>query len=147
MVKMPNLKDLPLVQAKSKLQAAGLMVGSLIYKPGYKNLVLSQQYKANYIAPGTEIPAHSKIDLVVGRGEEGENRTIVPDLTGLTLTNASFMAAEKSLNIGLVHYDAAIRTLNDSLTAIVDKQSPQPNTEVAFGAKVELWLVKKNMNE
>ncbi len=67
-VKMPELQDVSLRQAEIMLEALGLELGSIIYKPSpFENAVLEQLYKGRAIAPGTEISMGEKITLVVGR--------------------------------------------------------------------------------
>ncbi len=145
MVKMPDVKEISLIQAKAVLERQGLTIGKLIYGNGFKNLVLKPLYNGKEIKPGTEIPAGSKIDLIIGKGdvEEEENKTVVPDLTGMSFINAKSLAIENSLNIGAVHYDNTVKSQLDSLMAIVVKQVPAPGTKTTFGKTIELWLTKK----
>ena len=78
-VKMPELQDVSLRQAEIMLQAIGLEVGGVIYKPSpFENAVLEQLYKGRAIASGTEVSVGDKITLVVGRNiiENTENKTI-----------------------------------------------------------------------
>jgi beta-lactam-binding protein with PASTA domain len=67
-VKMPELQDVSFRQAEIMLQALGLKVGGVIYKPSpFENAVLEQLYNGRAIASGTEINVGDKITLVVGR--------------------------------------------------------------------------------
>ena len=78
-VKMPELQDVSFRQAEIMLQALGLTVGGVIYKPSpFENAVLEQLYNGRAIAPGTEINVGDKITLVVGRNlpEDMNNETI-----------------------------------------------------------------------
>ena len=104
------------------------------------NVVIAAKYQGKVISAGTKLPFRAKVDLIVGKNsEEGEDYTTVPDLTGKTLTDAGFAAAENALNIGNVYYENVHNT-TDSLLATVYKQQPEPNTKVKKGQKIDLWL-------
>jgi beta-lactam-binding protein with PASTA domain len=69
---MPQLQDVSLRQAEIMLNAKGLILGSVIYKPSpYENAVLEQLQRGRYIAPGTDISMGEVITLVVGKDIEG----------------------------------------------------------------------------
>ena len=73
-VKMPELQDVSLRQAEIMLQALGLELGGVIYKPSpFENAVLEQLYKGRGIASGTEVSVGDKITLVVGRNISENN--------------------------------------------------------------------------
>jgi beta-lactam-binding protein with PASTA domain len=67
MVTMPNLVDLSLRQAISRLEATGLHLGTITYKPDYQfqNAVLDQIYRGKPIAFGEKIRRGSYVNLVV----------------------------------------------------------------------------------
>ena len=79
------------------------------------------------------------IDLVVGRSSEG-SETIVPDLFGLSKANAVMLCTERSLNIGVAIYDNSVVTHQDTLTALIYKQSPNKNWKEEFGEEIDIWL-------
>ena len=110
MIAMPNLVDLPLNQAMAMIQNAGLEMGTLSYKPDLSiNMVLSQKFGGREIAEGDSIQKGSVIDLVLGKGLSNQ-RTIVPDLIGLTLEPAREKILSSSLNLGTYIYDNTIVT-------------------------------------
>ncbi|MGB3592257.1 MAG: PASTA domain-containing protein [Nonlabens sp.] len=53
-----------------KLKALGFTVGEMIYKPGFKDMVLELQFEGSVIAAGAELPKTSVIDVVLGEGEK-----------------------------------------------------------------------------
>jgi beta-lactam-binding protein with PASTA domain len=55
-----------------KLRALGFTVGEMIYKPGYKDMVLELQHKGQKIEPGDELEKTSIIDIVLGKGDEDD---------------------------------------------------------------------------
>lgn len=67
-IKMPELREIPLSQAKIMLEAQGLVLNNIIEQPSpYENLVLQVLYKGHAIASGSEIKMGEKITLVVGK--------------------------------------------------------------------------------
>jgi len=85
---MPDLVNLTLRQALSKLKSCGLRVGEMIYEPDLAiNEVLEQKYQGKTINEGDTIVKNSKIDLIIGKGLSNE-KTVVPLVIGYTLTEA-----------------------------------------------------------
>lgn len=67
-IRMPELREIPLSQAKIMIEAQGLILGNVIEKPSpYENLVLEVLHNGHSIASGTEIKMGEKITLVVGK--------------------------------------------------------------------------------
>lgn len=137
-VKMPDLIDLSLKQATSLLETYGLKVGSLRYVEGLPP-VMSQSFKGKPISGGDLIEVGSKIDLVLGRGNDG-GLIAIPNLLGLTLSEVRLILASKSLLLGQITQDAGA----DSTVARVWKQSPsQETTEGLYdGAKINVWITQ-----
>ncbi|GAA3557569.1 PASTA domain-containing protein [Snuella lapsa] len=68
-VKVPNLLESTLRQAKPTLEALGLKVGKLSYEDNIgKDIVLKMQHKGKEIHVGDLLPKTSVIDLVLGNG-------------------------------------------------------------------------------
>ncbi len=138
-VKMPNLHSVSLVQARAEIESNSLKIGKIEYvQSDYNDLVIEQKANGKIIEAGTEIEAGTKIDLEVGQSSGSE--AIVPKLNGLTEVDASFKAADYSLNIGKVNYDNTVITQQDSLEAVVWKQSHSVNSVVNPGTEIEIWL-------
>ncbi|REJ84861.1 MAG: PASTA domain-containing protein [Bacteroidetes bacterium] len=138
-VKMPDLIDVSHRQAEAILTTYGFKVGSITFEPDLaKNAVIAQRYKGQSIRPGTEIPKGSVIDLVLGDGM-GNLDIDVPDLTGLTKTEASFVLRGAGLNIGKVVYDEENRNQEK---AKIYKQEPEagPNSSIRNGDPVDIYL-------
>lgn len=138
-VKMPNLIDVSLRQAEAILNANGLKLGKLIYKPDLaKNAVLAQQYHGSEILPGNEVAKGSLIDLVLGDGL-GNTMVSVPMLIGLTKTEALFVLKGSSLTIGSVNYDEDV---GNQENAKVYRQFPDYNDsiQIAQGQAVDIYL-------
>jgi beta-lactam-binding protein with PASTA domain len=81
-VAMPQLVGLSFRQARLAMQNAGLIQGTIEYRPDYaKNNVLQQMHNDSVIKEGTEITKGSVIDLVLGMGLSSST-TRIPDLLG-----------------------------------------------------------------
>ena len=141
-VKMPDVVGVSLRQAKTMLESQGLTVGKMTYVPDIaQNNVLKQIYKEKEITKGTEIVKGSEIDLVLGLGLSDE-RTIIPDLLGLTLTDARDNLTKYSLNFGVMIYDDSVVTGADSVNAFVFRQKPEavPDATLQLGSAIDVWL-------
>lgn len=140
-VAMPNLVGYSARQAASELRTRGLVPGRLIYKHDMAtNNVLSQLQGGRPVAPGSLVPAESAIDLVIGLGPS-DNKTIIPDLTGETAQSASEILHDHYLNVRSLNFSSRIKTYEDSLSAVVYKQSPAPSEyPVGLGTDVTLYL-------
>lgn len=142
MVAIPDLKDLPLRQAIALIEDAGLEMGELKYKADLSiNVVLSQLHNGKETLPGDSIQKGSVIDLLLGKGLSNQ-RTPVPDLTGMRLEPARNKIFGASLNLGTYIFDNTILTSEDSLNAFVYKQNPEYKEEASLqlGSSIYLWL-------
>jgi len=142
MVAMPNLIDLPKRQALVLVETAGLEIGQLKYKPDLSiDVVIDQQYNGKNIAGGDSIQKGSVIDLVLGKGLSNQ-RTPVPDLSGMSLEPAKNKILGASLNLGTFIYDNTIIRREDTLNAFVYKQNPEyrDDATLQLGSAVYLWL-------
>lgn len=139
---MPALVGVHISQARADLETSGLGVGHISYRSDIaKDNVLEQRLGGKLIAPGTSIDKGSKIDLVLGTGDGDENsKTNVPDLIGIGLESAGLIAAGSTLNIGDAIFDETVVTAEDSLKAMIYKQSPRPGRSVNPGTEVDVWL-------
>jgi eukaryotic-like serine/threonine-protein kinase len=134
-VAMPNLVDLTMRQAASMLETFGLRTGSLTYVPDIAhNAVLRQKYKGADIKTGTLIEKGSRIDLVLGKGNDNAS-TGVPDLYGKSQSEAMELLQQASLNIG----NEIFLDGNDIATSRVYKQKPEHNASIQYGGTVDLW--------
>ncbi len=133
-VDMPNLIGLSIRSAELYLQGMGLKLGDTTYKPDIaKNAVLSQLYNGVEIKQGTKIPIGSTISFVLGSGL-GDEEMDVPDLVGLTYTEAQSVLSTKNITIGLpILLDASIK---DTSKAFISKQEPPVFTEPIPGQKI-----------
>lgn len=143
MVPMPNLVSGTLRSAEMQLNSFRLRLGDTIYKPDFaRGTVLDQLYNGHPIKPGTLIPEGSRITLVLSNGL-GNVENPVPDLLGVTLTEAKEILSAQNLNIGVVTTDGVI---TDTANAYVFKQLPERYTplgeinKIRAGELVDLWI-------
>ena len=142
MVSMPQLIGLSFRQARLALQNAGLVQGSITYKPDFaKNNVLQQMHGDSVINEGTAIAKGAVIDLVLGMGLSSQT-TRVPNLVGLGLDEATEIISDYYLNLGAVTYDDSFEEAEDSSGAMVWRQYPDYDEfkRLNMGMEMDLWL-------
>lgn len=142
MVMMPNLINSSLRYAETVLTGMGLQLGEVNYKPDIaQNAVLDQQYRGQSIQPNARIPKGSRIDLVVGDGSGGAT-VAMPNLTGLSYTDATNMLQQSLLTLGSVIFDGASK---DTARAVVKRQNPpfSAGAVIQSGTQVDLFLEVK----
>ena len=139
-VTMPNLINLSLRQATSKLETYGLKVGNLRYIEGLPP-VIQQLYNGKEIKAGTIIIKDSEIDLVLGRGSN-TGLIPVPDLFGMTITEARVILEGRKLRFGNRLPDASG---SDTLIARIYMQNPprKKSEGLYAGAEIDVWLTGK----
>ncbi len=141
-IEMPLLEGLSFRNAQLMLKQYGLRMGDTLYRSDYaKNSVLEQQMGGARIKPGTKISMGTKIDLILGSGA-GADQFSVPELVGLTYTEAKFVLESNGLVLGTVVADG----VSDSASAYVIKQNPERFTmdnrinKMRQGQSVDLFL-------
>ena len=142
MVTMPDLVGLSMRQAKAELLSRGLVLGKLVYVQDMAtNNVLKQIRGEEEIMPGTMIESETVIDLLVGLNGY-DATTYVPDVKGLKRMSAVGAVHDNSLNIRELRFDESVVDYDDSLNAMVWRQTPEPSdsVSVAMGSDVVLYL-------
>jgi beta-lactam-binding protein with PASTA domain len=141
-VTMPNLIGYSMRQAMAELQSRGLVLGRLIYVQDIAtNNVLKQLMGNREIDPGTQVESESVVDIVVGLNS-ADSRTCVPDVIGLRNMSAVDAIHGSSLNIKRLGFDATVKDYDDTLAAVVYKQTPEPSDSLFArkGDEVTLML-------
>ena len=141
-VTMPNLVGLSMRQALAELQSRGLVLGKLIYVQDMATNNVLRQLKGNReIASGKSIDADTVIDLVVGLNPDTDAETYVPDVVGKRFITAVDAVHRQSLNVKTLRFDDSVKDYDDSLNAVVYRQSPEAsNVPVTLGNDVSLYL-------
>ncbi len=140
-VNFPDIENKTLVEAKAMLENYSLKVGDTTYKPDIaRDAVLEFNYAGQPVRIGQKIPKGSKINLVLGDGY-GASEVELPNLKGLTLSEAMFSIKGASLSLGVVSYEGVI---TDSANAVIILQTPtivsDSLTRVSIGTRINLVL-------
>jgi eukaryotic-like serine/threonine-protein kinase len=141
MVTLPQLTDISFRQAQVLAENAGLQIGEISYHPSeFNNLVLSVKIDSAAIFPGKQLPKGTRIDLVIGR-QLGNQATLLPDLTGLTIAEAQLTLTNAMLNTGVIIFDESVVSGEDSINAQIWRQRPDPKVTITVltGTSVDLW--------
>ncbi len=132
-VEMPDLRGFSLKSAELFLQSLGLKMGELTYVPDIaKNAVKDQLINGNPLAPGTKINMGSSIDLLIGNGL-GDQEIDVPDLIGMTVSEAQSYLSGNNIELGAVIAESPI---NDTATAYIISQKPDKYSDIAPGERI-----------
>ena len=140
-IMMPNLVNLTIRQAQSRLESYGLKIGKITYEPDMGiNVVLAQKYQGKPINEGDTIIKGSFIELILGRGLSNESIR-VPKLIGLTLEEATLKAADSYLRLGAIIPDPDIRQEFEPIARIY-RQRPEYNKNISipFGSSMDVWI-------
>lgn len=141
-VQLPHIVDVSLREAKSRLENAGLRLGSVEYKPSeFVNLVLDKNLNGISLPEDTVLIKGTEINLIVGKGLSNE-KTQVPDLFGSSLDDAKTLLYSVGLNTGALVYDNSCLSIEDSLAARIWRQMPlfEVDKYLELGTSVDIWL-------
>lgn len=139
---LPRLTDISFRQAQVLIETSGLFIGNISYQPSeYNDLVLDILQDSVPVSTGDKLVKGTSIDLIVGRSK-GNLKTPLPNLTGFSIEDALATLTAAKLNQGVLIYDDTFTTAEDSLSAKVWKQFPNPKfvTKVELGSSVDIWL-------
>lgn len=141
-VTVPNLVGLSMRQALAEIHSRGLVLGKLIYVQDMAtNNVLRQLRGNREIEPGVMVESDTVIDLVLGLNPETEASTYVPNVIGKRYLTAVDAVHKQSLNIKSLRFDDSVKNYDDSLNAVVYRQSPEASEIPAnLGNDVSLYL-------
>jgi beta-lactam-binding protein with PASTA domain len=141
-VKLPEIVDVSMREAKSRLENAGLLLGQVEYRPSeFINLVLEQRINGRPLPKDTMLNKGTPVDLVVGLGLSNE-RTEVPYLLGMYIDEARDTLYNLTLTLGVHIYDSSVKTAADSIAAVIWKQDPGASSDnlVELGTSIDVWL-------
>lgn len=114
-------------------------------------------HRGRALRPGDSLYAGSLVDVVLGLDMTRRYEVEVPNVKGLTLEGARAALSRSLLNVGKVTYDrATVRTLGDSLNAVVARQGYPERYDaeeglmrerVAYGTRVDLHMMVSQREE
>ncbi|MCC8173318.1 MAG: PASTA domain-containing protein [Odoribacter sp.] len=142
-ITFPPFTNAPYRQTIQMLRRQGFNIGEIKYVESlYKNLVLELQHRGQKVTAGTLLKKGSTIDIVLGNGEEEENYISMPNLKGLRLNDALYLAKENYLNIGEIVSDNPSMPQAEQAFFVVYKQEPDPDEtpRVIAGSAVKLYI-------
>lgn len=132
--KVPYLKGLNIRAAKIALEKAGLSVGDVeyIFSDEYgKDTVAWQQYMPNAL-----LALNTEVSLKVSKGAEAAVK--VPNIVGLSLTEAKTILEECGLLVGHITYISDDTFLSD----VVVGQSISQGSDVTNGTAIDIKVSK-----
>lgn len=132
-VVVPNVTGKSVRQAMLDLETAGLKLGEIAW--AFSDTIPERVVVFSYPAAGTEIPLASFVNLMVNRGRVS-TFTYVPNLIGLSLTEAKKRLEEKSLRLGKIK-----RKIDESvLPETVIEQSEPEGSEADINSEIDLVI-------
>ncbi len=140
-VTFPDIVDKTFIEVRAMLTNYGLKLGDTSYQSDIaRDAVLSFSYAGQKLKVGQKIPKGSRIDLVLGDGY-GASEVELPNLVGLTLSEAMFSIKGASLTVGELGYEGMVQ---DSSNAVIKRQYPTyvPDSinKVNIGTRINLVL-------
>jgi beta-lactam-binding protein with PASTA domain len=133
LIEMPDLKGFSYRSAQMFLESLGLKLGNISYTPDIaRNAVKDQLLNGKTVNPGTKVPMSTAIDLVLGNGL-GDTQLAVPDLVGLTVSQAKEYLSGDNISIGVILTEGAVA---DTANAYIVRQNPDPTTLLPSGERV-----------
>jgi beta-lactam-binding protein with PASTA domain len=136
-IKMPKVTDMSHKSAEMLLKSNGLLLGALRYVPDLAHgSVLKQFYNGQEIAPGSDVPKGSRIDLEVGNGL-GSTTFPAPSVVGMLEDEAEFQIVGAGLKVGQRLYV----TLEEGQEAgSIVKQNPSAGSNIRIGEVIDIWI-------
>lgn len=111
-----------------------------------KDTVLKVVYKKKIIPSGSILPHQDGITLIVGKGSEKNNYSYpVPNVTGMSLSNATYILKEKLFNIINFYYEDPLDDPS-ATKAKVYRQEPPPGKRQDKKKPIYLWLTTKPLD-
>lgn len=143
MINMPQLVGQSFRSAEIVLKQFGLKLGDTSYVPDFaKNSVKNQLYNGKEISFGTKVPMGASIDLVLSSGISDVDMS-VPDLFGMTYSEAKILLEGNGLNIGST---VPVGGVKDTMNAFIFRQSPERYdyehkvNRIHQGQLIDIWL-------
>ena len=139
-VRFPEINSKTYLEVAATLSNYGLKLGDTSYVSDVaKDVVVKFLFNGRELQAGQEIPKGSKVDMILGDGR-GASEVDIPDLTGLTLSEARMALMGASLKLGTVNFQGPGK---DSLNSKIIKQYPAPVdslSKVSIGSSINIIL-------
>jgi beta-lactam-binding protein with PASTA domain len=142
-IKFPDIEGKTFLEVRSILNNYQLKVGDTTYRSDVaKDVILEALFNGNILRKGQQISKGSQINLVLGDGL-GASEVDIPNLLGLSLSEARMALSGSSLILGNVTFEGATDTVN----SIVITQFPAINdtlNKVSIGTSIDVVLKRGN---
>lgn len=137
---VPNILGYDIDLIENVLKSVNLELGEVSYEDSEqkKNKVISQDPLV-----GTEVDAHSKVNIVVSTGNAEKNMVIVPNVQGLTEEEA----IESIKNANLFLRNIKTKYSNEIEKGLVIEQSLEPQSEVEPNTEISLVISNGSNSE
>jgi len=132
-VKIPNLTDKTLRNAKLEISQLGIGIDTIIYE--YDNQISNGNITFQIPTPGKMAKSSTVMTLGVSRGMPPDYY-IVPDVVNLSFRKAQDSILRSGLRIGEINYDFQPDLLNNT----VIEQNMTPGMRVSFPASIHLLI-------
>ncbi|MBI4809945.1 MAG: PASTA domain-containing protein [Ignavibacteriales bacterium] len=135
LVTVPNIRGRTLRDARFRLEREGLKLGAVEYESSEEfpqNTVIEQK-----IPPNTKVKRDVYVSVVISQGSV-EEKIIVPDVIGKTLSDASKIIISAGLKIGNITYIQS----SDILPNTVVDQYPRVGEKVIMDQAIDLIIIE-----
>ncbi len=126
---VPDVTDMLLADANDMIVDANLLTGSIAYE--YHNTIQSGRVISQSPAAGQSVLLDTPVDLLVSIG-----LPVVPDIVGLTQTDANAIIAAAPFVCGTIYYDYSMTVSN----GCVISQSPAGGEYAAIGSAIDFTV-------
>ncbi len=137
-VAFPDIIDKTWIEASAILRNQSIKVADTVYIADIaRDVVLDVKFSGQPLKAGQLIPKGSQITIVLGNGQ-GADDIEVPNLIGLSLSEARFALSGIGLSLGNITYSEMV---TDSLAATVVSQQPDTTAGyISLGSSVNVTL-------
>lgn len=139
-VRFPEIDSKTYLEVAATLSNYGLKIGDTSYVNDVaKDVVLKFTFRGRELRAGQEVPKGSVINLVLGDGK-GASEVDIPNLVGLSLSEARLALLGSSLTLGTVNFQGAGR---DTINGKIIKQFPAPVdtlSKISIGSSVNVII-------
>ncbi|PRD47905.1 PASTA domain-containing protein [Sphingobacterium haloxyli] len=137
-VAFPDIIDKTWIEASAILRNQSLKVADTVYIADIaRDVVLDVKFGGQPLKAGRLIPKGSQITIVLGNGQ-GADDIEVPNLIGLSLSEARFALSGVGLNVGNITYSGMV---TDSLSTTIISQQPDSTAGfISLGSPVHITL-------
>jgi len=141
-ISMPNIIGYSLRNAQYTLESMGLKLGDTTTRVDFaKNTVLEMSVNGKPLKAGDKVKIGSSVDLVIASGR-GEDVISVPNLIGLSLTEARILLEQYGLSVGSI----VPPNFPDRENAFVYRQEPSRRAadgtiqRIRPGQLIDVWI-------